>query len=85
MWRTRCSPRRVLAEYANIRAPFDGTITFRGIDEGDFVQNSSSGQVRHVFTVAALDRVRVVVQVPERDAPFVSRRHPRDGPPGCPE
>jgi RND family efflux transporter MFP subunit len=62
---------RLLADYANIRAPFDGVITYRGVDEGDFVQNSTSGQTRPLMTVAALDRVKAVLQVPEREALWV--------------
>jgi RND family efflux transporter MFP subunit len=61
----------ILAEYANIHAPFNGMITYRGVDEGDFVQNSSSGQTRLLMTVASIDKVKVVLQVPEREAIWV--------------
>jgi RND family efflux transporter MFP subunit len=62
---------RILAGYANLYAPFDGIIAFRGVDEGDFIQNAGSGQARPLFTVAAIDKVKVVLQVPEREALWV--------------
>lgn len=62
---------RILAEYSHVHAPFDGVITARSIDEGDFIQNSSSGQSRTLMTIANVDRVLVVINVPERDAPLV--------------
>ena len=61
----------VLADYSRIHAPFDGVITYRGVDEGDFVQNATSGQSGRLMTVTALDKVKVVLQVPEHDAPWV--------------
>lgn len=62
---------RILARYSVLTAPFDGVITQRGIDEGDFVQNSTSGQTRMLMTVSAIDRVKAVLQVPEQDAVWV--------------
>lgn len=61
----------VLADYNRIYAPFDGVVTYRGVDEGDFIQNATSGQSRKLMTVTALDRVKVVVQAPDRDAPWI--------------
>jgi RND family efflux transporter MFP subunit len=61
----------ILADYANVRAPFDGIITFRGVDEGDFVQNATSGQARRLMTIAAIDKVKVAIQIPERDTPWI--------------
>lgn len=59
---------RILAEYGQIRAPFDGIISMRSMDEGDFVQNASTGQARLLMTVISINKVRVALQVPERDA-----------------
>jgi HlyD family secretion protein len=61
----------VLVDYGRLHAPFNGVITYRGVDEGDFIQNSQTGQTRHVMTVTALDRVKVVLQVPSREAVLV--------------
>ncbi len=63
---------RVLAEYTLIRAPFDGVVTERTVDEGDFVQNASSGQSRSLMTVTAVDHVKVALQIPEKEAAWTS-------------
>lgn len=62
---------RILADYARLRAPFAGVITTRDVDEGDFIQNASSGQARRLMTIIAVDRVKVVLQVPEQEAVWV--------------
>lgn len=62
---------RILANYTQIRAPFDGVITFRGVDEGDFVQNASSGQSKPLLSIIDIHKVKVVLQVPEREAIYV--------------
>jgi RND family efflux transporter MFP subunit len=62
---------RVLASYGRLYAPFSGRITFRDVDEGDFVQNSRTGQLHHLLTVTASRRVKVVVQVPSREGMLV--------------
>jgi RND family efflux transporter MFP subunit len=59
---------RILASFAQIRAPFDGVISYRSVDEGDFVQNASTGQPRPLMTLAATDKVKLVLHVPEREA-----------------
>lgn len=61
----------ILANYAHIRAPFDGVITFRGFDVGDFVQNATTGQPHPILTVAAIDKVKFVLQVPEKESAWV--------------
>lgn len=62
---------RIQADYVHLRAPFAGIITSRDVDAGDFVQNASSGQARRLLTVIAIDRVKVVLQVPEQEAIWV--------------
>lgn len=59
---------RDMAQYAIIRAPFDGVITARNVDEGDFIQNASTGNSPLLMTVTALDQVRISLQVPEKEA-----------------
>lgn len=71
----KADARRVdaLRGYTRIKAPFDGVVTRRGVNTGDFV----SGEGKHgVFTVARLDPVRVVVRVPEADSGLVSVGQP---------
>jgi HlyD family secretion protein len=62
---------RILLDYSRLTAPFSGILTHRGVDEGDFVQNSQSGQSRHLMTVTALDRVKVSLKVPAREGVLV--------------
>jgi RND family efflux transporter MFP subunit len=59
-----------LAQYAIIRAPFDGVITERTVDEGDFIQNASTGQSKPLITITALEQVRMIMQVPEKEVPW---------------
>lgn len=66
----RAGVRRVdaLRGYTRIKAPFDGVVTRRAANTGDFV----AADGRHgLFAVARLDPVRVVVSVPEADAGLV--------------
>ncbi|MBL8799328.1 MAG: efflux RND transporter periplasmic adaptor subunit [Planctomycetia bacterium] len=62
---------KILAAYTQIRAPFDGAIAYRTVDEGDFVQNASTGQSRPLLSIIDIHKVKVVLQVPEREAIFV--------------
>lgn len=58
-----------LRKYTRVTAPFDGVVTRRAVSTGDFLSgNGKEG----IFTVARLDPVRVVVQVPEADAGLVA-------------
>jgi RND family efflux transporter MFP subunit len=59
---------RIVAEFARVQAPFDGVITYRGVDPGDFVQNATTGQPRPLFSVAAVEEVKIILQVPEKEA-----------------
>lgn len=58
-----------LRGYTTIKAPFDGVVTRRAVNTGDFVTgNEKAG----LFAVARVDPVRVVVSVPEADAGLVA-------------
>jgi HlyD family secretion protein len=62
-----------LIKYTQLTAPFDGVVTERHVDPGDLVGSTHSGSndaVSPLFVMAQLDRVRVRVAVPERDAPL---------------
>jgi RND family efflux transporter MFP subunit len=58
-----------LREYKAIRAPFDGVVTRRSVNTGDFV---AATEKTALFSVARTDPVRVVVSVPEADAGLVT-------------
>lgn len=59
-----------LMEYARITAPFDGSISHRGIDTGDFVISAASSRTMgaSLFTLNRVDRYRIVFDVPEASA-----------------
>jgi multidrug efflux pump subunit AcrA (membrane-fusion protein) len=65
-------------EYARLTAPYDGKVTHRYVHTGHFVQPANSGTTSKVseplFVVMRTDAMRIVVQVPESDAPLI-----RDG------
>jgi multidrug efflux pump subunit AcrA (membrane-fusion protein) len=62
---------RVLMEAAVVRAPFDGVVTRRGYSPGDYVGRGGEAKRVPLVRVEQVDRVRVVVRVPDADAPFV--------------
>lgn len=64
-----------LIKYATLTAPFAGVVTQRNVDPGDLVRNAqttSTDVSEALFVIAQLDRVRVRVHVPERDAPLAN-------------
>lgn len=62
---------RTLMEYSTIRAPFDGVVTARMVDPGDFVRSATQGDARSLVTVVNDGFIRLVIEVPESDVPFV--------------
>ena len=59
--------------YARIEAPMAGIITQRFVDAGALIQSASSSrtQAAPVVTIARVDRVRAIVDVPESSASYV--------------
>lgn len=60
-----------LLSYSELRAPFDGVVVRRNIHTGHYLQPASGNGMQPVFVIARTDIVRVLVDVPEMDAPFV--------------
>jgi multidrug efflux pump subunit AcrA (membrane-fusion protein) len=73
-----------LVGYTHIKAPYDGTVVDRNVNEGDYVEpakgdfsagrggsNQSAGQGMPLYVVARTDKVRVYADVPEAQAAFV--------------
>ncbi len=54
-----------LQSYEKVFAPFDGVITARNTDLGDLINSGAGTPGRELFHLAALDRLRVFVNVPE--------------------
>jgi RND family efflux transporter MFP subunit len=52
--------------FENLYAPFDGVVTARNTDIGQLIESGSAGgPARELFHVAAIDRLRVFVNVPQ--------------------
>jgi membrane fusion protein, multidrug efflux system len=64
---------RQLKLFSRVVAPFDGTITERGVARGKLV---AAGTGQHLFKLAALDPVRAFVQVPQSLVAGVARDLP---------
>jgi HlyD family secretion protein len=56
-----------LVDFATIRAPFDGIITKRWVDHGATIKDPGMP----LLTVMRTDVVRVLLDIPERDVPFI--------------
>ena len=77
--RSRC-PRRTSAQggamlaYTRVTAPYDGVVTVRNANTGDYVQavtgDKSTANPSAIFVVARIDLVRVFVDVPEAIRPL---------------
>lgn len=61
-----------LLAYAQIRAPYNGIVTGRMVHTGNFLQ-PGEGKTVTLFTVARIDLVRVVVEVPETHAGRIAK------------
>ncbi len=61
----------ILLDYASVRAPFDGVITRRHVDTGAFVQSATMGKAGPLFSLAHVDRLRIVTDVPDSEAAWV--------------
>jgi HlyD family secretion protein len=60
-----------LLNYAKITAPFDGVVTQRSIVPGDFVRAANVANLPvPLFTIDRTEKMRVVVQLPDRDVAF---------------
>jgi multidrug resistance efflux pump len=62
---------KTLIDYTYVKSPFDGVVTHRGVDHGTFVRSAAQGGGAPLLTIDKTDVVRVVVDVPEADAPRV--------------
>jgi RND family efflux transporter MFP subunit len=60
-----------LMQYRTIRAPFDGVITDRFVDPGAFVRSAADGITTPLLTIANTSYIRLVLEIPESDTPFV--------------
>jgi membrane fusion protein (multidrug efflux system) len=65
-----------LVSYEKLTAPFDGVVTARNVDVGALVTAGGTPGLAampgELFHVAQIDRLRVFVDVPQNDAPYVN-------------
>jgi len=57
-----------LQSYEKVLAPFDGIITARDTDVGALIDAGANSPSKELFHLAAIDRLRIYVSVPERYA-----------------
>ncbi|MCH8992416.1 MAG: efflux RND transporter periplasmic adaptor subunit, partial [Acidobacteria bacterium] len=64
---------RRLVAYAEIRAPYAGVITDRWVDPGALIQIAVSSQnpTARIVRIMSFDTVRVAVEIPEPDCPYI--------------
>ncbi len=61
-----------LQSFEKVYAPFDGTITARNTDIGQLIESGSGGgTARELFHIAAMNPLRVYVNVPQLDSPQI--------------
>ena len=60
-----------LTGFERVVAPFDGVITARNTDVGHLINAGSGGTAAELFALAAVDKLRIYVSVPEMDVPAV--------------
>lgn len=64
-----------LIRFKTIVAPYDGVVTVRNINVGDYVNKegtiSAPGSISNLFTVADVSMMRLFVNVPESFGPFL--------------
>jgi RND family efflux transporter MFP subunit len=59
-----------MLRYAKIPAPYDGVVTQRNLHTGAFVSGTMAD--KPLLTVVRTDRLRAVLDIPEKDAPFLA-------------
>ncbi len=69
---------RVNLDYTRIVAPFDGVVTHRAFHPGAFVRSASEGGQASLLTVKRTDKMRVIVQIPDRDVVITSVGDPAE-------
>jgi RND family efflux transporter MFP subunit len=66
--KSRVDQYRTLAEFKQVKAPFDGTITERKIDVGNLVTAGSASTTTPLYRISQTDPLRVFVDVPQASA-----------------
>jgi HlyD family secretion protein len=64
---------RTMLDYARLPAPYDCVVTQRHINTGDFVSGEAAGKSKPLYVVHRTDLMRIFVQVPESDVPWLQK------------
>ncbi len=64
---------RTMLDYARLSAPYDCVVTQRHINTGDYVQTAAVGKGKPLYVVHRTNLMRIFVQVPESDVPWVQK------------
>ena len=65
---------QTMTEYASIKAPFTGIVTNRSVDHGALVKpGTSNSGAKALFEITRIDKVRVVVDVPNSKAAHIQQ------------
>ncbi len=67
---------KTMLAYADIKAPYAGVITRRNVHTGHLRRAVSAGSGEPLFIVVRSDPLRIFVDVPEPEAPFVHKGTP---------
>jgi HlyD family secretion protein len=63
----------VMVKFATITSPYDGVVTQRNFFPGDFIRAATAGsQQLPLLTVERTDKMRIVIQIPDRDVPYTN-------------
>lgn len=71
----RADHAKTMLGYAIIRAPFSGVITDRFLDPGAAVVTSTSSKTTAIVTLKDLSSIKIYVQIPEPDVPYIHKGH----------
>jgi RND family efflux transporter MFP subunit len=63
---------KVFVDYTKIISPYDGVVTKRNFFRGAFIRSPDQGGLVPLLAISRTDLMRVVIQVPDRDVPFIS-------------
>jgi RND family efflux transporter MFP subunit len=66
---------KVLVQFADIPAPFPGVITYRAVFPPAYIRSAREGG-QALLKIARTDKVRLVLQVPDRDVPYANEGDP---------
>jgi RND family efflux transporter MFP subunit len=66
----------IMLGYSKITAPYGGVITRRLVHPGAFIQSGATGKADPMLTIARVDRMRIVTEIPESDSAWIKVGQP---------